>query len=100
MTESIDTHRIRRSVPEAVGTRHRGRPRRLRLEHAEVILETDGCDAHHGRIAFEDDRDRDQRLLAAGYVVMRVTWRQLTQQPEKVIARLAALLATRDAVRD
>ena len=58
-----------------------------------VIVETDGWDAHSGRVAFEEDRDRDQRLLAAGYRVMRVTWRQLTEQPLKVAARLAALLA-------
>ena len=57
-----------------------------------VIVETDGWDNHSGRIAFEDDRDRDQRLLAAGYRVMRVTWRQLTREPMKVTARLAALL--------
>lgn len=63
-----------------------------------VIVETDGWDNHSGRVAFEDDRDRDQRLLAAGYVVMRVTWQQLTRQPLKVAARLAALLAARDAV--
>jgi very-short-patch-repair endonuclease len=65
-----------------------------------VIVETDGWDGHSGRIAFEDDRERDQRLLAAGYVVMRVTWRQLTKEPTKTAARLAALLAARDAVGD
>jgi very-short-patch-repair endonuclease len=65
-----------------------------------VIVETDGWDGHSGRIAFEDDRERDQRLLAAGWVVMHVTWRQLTKEPTKVAARLAALLAARDAVGD
>ena len=63
-----------------------------------LIVETDGWDAHSGRIAFEDDRERDQRLLAAGYIVMRVTWRQLTEQPTRLVARLAALLAARDPV--
>lgn len=58
-----------------------------------VIVETDGWGNHGGRIAFEDDRERDQRLLAAGYRVMRITWRQLTRDPTKVAARLGALLA-------
>ena len=63
-----------------------------------VIVESDGWEAHRGRIAFEDDRDRDQRLVAAGWVVLRVTWRQLTGQPIRVATRLAAVLAARDAV--
>ena len=43
-------------------------------EH-RVIVETDGY-AYH-RAAFESDRARDQALAAQGYLVLRVTWRQL-----------------------
>ena len=58
-----------------------------------VIVETDGWNAHHGRQAFEDDRDRDQRLSALGYRILRVTWRQLTREPTRTAARIAAVLA-------
>jgi hypothetical protein len=62
-----------------------------------VIVETDGHGTHHTRQAFEEDRRRDQRLFAAGWIVMRVTWRQLTQNPEEVFDRLARLLRRQQA---
>lgn len=62
-----------------------------------VIVETDGHGTHHTRQAFEEDRRRDQRLFAAGWIVMRVTWRQLTRNPEEVFDRLAQLLSRQRA---
>jgi very-short-patch-repair endonuclease len=58
-----------------------------------LIVETDGFGAHGTRRAFERDRQRDARLQAAGYRVLRFTWRQLLDEPEVVAARLAAALA-------
>jgi very-short-patch-repair endonuclease len=58
-----------------------------------LIVEVDGYEFHGSRPAFERDRRRDARLLAAGYRVMRVTWRQLVEEPERVIAVIAAALA-------
>jgi very-short-patch-repair endonuclease len=58
-----------------------------------LIVETDGHHAHSTRARFESDRARDARLVAAGYVVLRFTWRQLVEEPEVVAARLAAALA-------
>jgi very-short-patch-repair endonuclease len=63
----------------------------------KVILEVDGYGFHGHRQAFERDRARDARLIAAGYVVIRVTWRQLTEKPSAVAATIAATLARRDA---
>lgn len=60
-----------------------------------VIVETDGFGAHGTRMRFESDRARDARLLAAGYTVLRFTWRQLISEPEVVAARLAVVLAAR-----
>jgi very-short-patch-repair endonuclease len=60
-----------------------------------LIVETDGYRFHGHRAAFENDRLRDQRLAAEGYLVMRITWRQLTGEPMAVLARLAQALATR-----
>jgi very-short-patch-repair endonuclease len=60
---------------------------------AGVAVEVDGYAFHSGRDAFERDRRRDQILLAAGIRVLRVTWRQLTDEPFAVTASLAAALA-------
>jgi very-short-patch-repair endonuclease len=59
----------------------------------KLIVETDGYAPHQTRRAFERDRSRDARLTAAGYRVLRFTWRQLTEESDIVAARLAAALA-------
>jgi len=58
-----------------------------------LVVEVDGWATHGTRRAFEYDRVKDARLIAAGSTVMRVTWRQLTTEPEAVAARLGAALA-------
>ena len=58
-----------------------------------LVVEVDGFAFHSTRAAFERDRRRVADLLAAGYRVIRVTWRQLTQEPAAVVASLAAALA-------
>ena len=60
---------------------------------ARLVLEVDGFGVHGGRRAFESDRRRDQRLAAEGFVVVRVTVRQLRDEPIAVAARLAQALA-------
>jgi hypothetical protein len=62
-----------------------------------VVVEVDGFRTHGTRRAFEADRARDAKLAAQGWLVLRFTWRQLKNQPELVLARLAAVLAVRDA---
>lgn len=58
-----------------------------------VIVETDGHATHGTRTAFERDRARDARLMAAGYRVVRFTYRQVTREPERVAAIVRSLLA-------
>jgi very-short-patch-repair endonuclease len=58
-----------------------------------LVVETDGWDTHRTRQAFEDDRAKDAALTAAGYTVVRFTWRQLRYDPETVAARIKAILA-------
>ena len=58
-----------------------------------LIAEVDGRDVHTTRSAFEHDRRRDQRLLLAGYRVIRFTWRQVTTEPGAVEAAMRALFA-------
>jgi len=59
----------------------------------KLIVEVDGYDIHSTRAAFESDRRRDAHLQSRGYRVLRVTWRQLTEEPEAVVANLSAALA-------
>ena len=58
----------------------------------KLIAETDGAAVHQTPSAFQDDRRRDQRLMRAGYRVVRFTWRQVTHAPEEVVETLRALL--------
>lgn len=58
-----------------------------------LVVEVDGYAYHGSPAAFQKDRDRDGRLVAAGRVVIRFTWRQIDQQPLAVIARVAQALA-------
>ncbi len=62
---------------------------------AGVAVEIDGFAFHGDREAFERDRHRDAQLLAAGVVVMRVTWRQLNAEGPATIVRVAQLLQAR-----
>jgi very-short-patch-repair endonuclease len=57
-----------------------------------LIIETDGWQAHGGRLAFEDDRARDVDLKLLGYEVVRFTYRQVIDQPQTVAERLKGLL--------
>jgi very-short-patch-repair endonuclease len=59
-----------------------------------IVIECDGW-ATHGllREQFERDRVRDADLMAAGYVVLRVTWRQIRRHPALVARRVRAVLS-------
>jgi len=65
----------------------------------KVIVELDGFATHGTRAAFEEDRDRDRRLAAAGYRGMRVTWNQLHEIPAEIAADLGALLASQSGYK-
>jgi len=57
-----------------------------------LIVELDGRAVHDVTDAFEADRARDRRLEAAGWRVVRITWRQLHDTPGEVEADLRRLL--------
>jgi hypothetical protein len=57
-----------------------------------LIAELDGHRYHDHPRACEHDRDKDATLLAAGYPVVRVTWRRLVSEPVREGERLRALL--------
>jgi very-short-patch-repair endonuclease len=57
-----------------------------------LVVEVDGFAYHGNRAAFERDRRKDAALMAAGYRVVRITWRRLVYEPHEVVALLARLL--------
>lgn len=80
--------------PTRTNVRIRGHEIDVLYEPQRLIVEVDGYASHGTRHAFEKDRRRDAELIAAGYRTMRITWRQLTQEPEAVAARLGAAIAS------
>ena len=62
---------------------------------AHLIVELDGRSTHGTTEAFERDRLRDLRLSAAGWTVVRVTWRQLHNDRATLERDLRRLLARR-----
>lgn len=57
-----------------------------------LAVELDGRAAHATAAAFEADRARDRALVAAGWRVIRITWRQLRDEPRRLAADLRAAL--------
>jgi very-short-patch-repair endonuclease len=59
-----------------------------------LIVETDGYQYHRGRQAFENDRARDLEFRARGFEVVRLSARQVFEQPERVADALRVGLAS------
>jgi very-short-patch-repair endonuclease len=59
-----------------------------------LIVETDGLRFHGTRSAIERDHRRDQLLIAAGWRVIRCTWRQVVHEPADLVRTLRELLAS------
>ena len=62
-----------------------------------VAVETDGYRFHRGAEAFENDHERDLDLRAAGYDVVRLTWRQLRYRPDRCAAAVGDALRSASA---
>lgn len=61
-------------------------------ERQRLVVETDGGGTHETPVAFQRDRHRDQLLVAAGFRVMRATWKQMDNDLEGVVARISRAL--------
>jgi hypothetical protein len=59
---------------------------------ARVVVEIDGWAYHSDRERFQRDRTRQNRLVAAGWTVLRFTWDDLTKRPDHVLATIQAAL--------
>lgn len=57
-----------------------------------LVVETDSYLYHRGRLAFQEDRGRDLALKRLGYEVLRVSERQVNEEPDRVAETIAIVL--------
>ncbi|HSR93676.1 MAG TPA: DUF559 domain-containing protein [Solirubrobacterales bacterium] len=60
-----------------------------------LVVETDSYLYHRGRAAFQDDRGRDLELKRLGYDVLRLSERQIDEEPARTAETLAVALGIR-----
>ncbi len=62
-----------------------------------IAIEVDGYGPHSSRQAFQADRDRQNRLVALGWMVLRFTWADIVRRPEWVAAQVATAIGQRQS---
>jgi very-short-patch-repair endonuclease len=63
----------------------------------KLVIEVDGYLTHGRWVTFQRDRAKANKLVGAGFVVLRFTWHQLTLKPMQVVAEIARTLARLEA---
>lgn len=61
----------------------------------KIAIEVDGRAFHSDRRSFERDRERQNLLVIRGWIVLRFTWERIVNDPEGVMAEVAAVMASR-----
>lgn len=59
----------------------------------KVAIEVDGWAFHSDQKSFQNDRERQNRIALGGWQVLRFTWLDLTEYPERVIATVRAAIS-------
>src|SRR4029078_3563726 len=59
-----------------------------------ILVERDGRGPHSSRRVFDDDRARQNALVADGWTVFRLTWTALDRDPEQAIAPILERIAS------
>ncbi len=62
---------------------------------AKVVVEVDGFAFHTDAESFERDRRKQNALVLAGYQVLRFTWLDLTEYPDRVLALVRQAISAR-----
>jgi very-short-patch-repair endonuclease len=65
------------------------------FDGAKVVVEVDGFAFHTDPESFERDRRKQNALVLAGYQVLRFTWLDLTEYPERVVALVQRAISAR-----
>jgi len=63
--------------------------------YERVAIETDGFAFHSSAADFQNDRERQNKIALAGYQVLRFTWLDLTEHPDRVLAEICRALRFR-----
>lgn len=61
-------------------------------QHERFAVELDSRGVHGTKKRFESDRQRDRILVAEGWRTMRISWRQLRDEPDEIAADLKLVL--------
>jgi very-short-patch-repair endonuclease len=61
----------------------------------KVAIEVDGWAFHTDQATFQNDRNRQNRIALNGWQVLRFTWLDLTEHPQRVIAEIARAVSQR-----
>lgn len=67
----------------------------IAFPNQRVAIEVDGWAFHSDQKTFQRDRTRQNAISLNGWQVLRFTWLDLTEHPQRVIAEIAAALAQR-----
>lgn len=59
---------------------------------AKVAIEVDGFAFHSDHEAFQNDRVRQNVISVSGWQILRFTWLDLTEYPERVLATIRAAI--------
>lgn len=64
----------------------------IAFPNERVAVEVDGWAFHSDQRTFQRDRARQNAIALSGWQVLRFTWLDLTEHPQRVIAEIAAAL--------
>jgi very-short-patch-repair endonuclease len=59
----------------------------------KVAIETDGWAFHSSQEDFQNDRERQNKIALLGWQVLRFTWLDLTEYPQRVLAEIRYAIA-------
>jgi very-short-patch-repair endonuclease len=62
-----------------------------------LAIEVDGYGPHAGPAAFQRDRTRQNRLVAAGWTVLRYTWIDVVRRPRYLAGQVRGMLGQKRA---
>lgn len=63
--------------------------------HSTLAIETDGWAFHHDQEDFQKDRVKQNEIALLGWQVLRFTWLDLTEYPQRVITEIRSALSSR-----
>ena len=67
----------------------------IAIPEQRIAIEIDGWAFHSDQHAFQNDRTRQNKLALQGWQVLRFTWLDLTQHPDRVLAQIRAAISAR-----